>query len=198
MQLKQQIWSQNNIISYSTELGKSAEKWSSQPYWFQCLYYNRALHNKKNLRVALFSGYPHIYWCKLTTTEVDLYCACNVANCFKFDKSIFWLLKVVRKCSCWPSDIPVGKHASDDNIEWNHKGQTLWRSIHVETDISICSHAHCRNSHSSLLLSVKHVNHTYFSAMQVDTTKKVTVTITWLFRCKDYMVIASRNCGNSS
>ena len=53
----------------STKLGKSAEKmiqpWPDQPYWFQCPCHNIALHNKDNLnlRVALFSGYPHIYRC---------------------------------------------------------------------------------------------------------------------------------------
>ena len=57
--------------------------WPDQPYWFQRLRYNIAMHNF-NLRVALLSGYPQIYRCTLTTTEVDLYC--SVANCFKFDE----------------------------------------------------------------------------------------------------------------
>ena len=42
---------------------------------------------------------------------------------------------------------------------------------------------------TSLLLLVTHINHTHFSAMQADTSKKVTVTR--LLRCKHYMVIAS-------
>ena len=72
------------------------------------------------------------------------------------------------------------------------RGQTLWRSIHLETDIITCRQ-HCRNSHSSLLPSVMHVNHTHFSTMQADTSKKVTVIGCW--RCKHYMVIASSQAG---
>ena len=41
----------------------------------------------------------------------------------------------------------------------------------------------------SILLSVTPVNYTNFSAKQTDASEKVTVT--WLLRCKHYMVIAS-------
>ena len=37
-------------------------------------------------------------------------------------------------------DIPVAKHPNDNNIESNHQRSTLWRSIHLETDITTCSH----------------------------------------------------------
>ena len=68
------------------------------------------------------------------------------------------------------------------------RGKTLWRTVHLETDITTCSHI-AKIHTQAFLLSVTHVNHTYLSAMQADTSEKVTVT--WLLRCKHYIVIAS-------
>ena len=69
--------------------------------------------------------------------------------------------------------------------EVRHCGEAY---INRETDIPTCSHI-AEIYTQVFLLSVTHVNHTHFSAMQADTSKRVTVT--WLLRCKHYMVIAS-------
>ena len=44
----------------------------------------------------------------------------------------------------------------------------MWRSIHLETDITTCSHI-AELKHFG---SVTHVNHTHFAAMQADTSEK--------------------------
>ena len=74
-------------------------------------------------------------------------------------------------------------------LDQTTRGQTLWRSIHLEMDITTCSHIAEIHAQAFCWLSVTHVNHIYFSAIQADTSEKVTVT--WLLRCKHYMVIAS-------
>ena len=73
-------------------------------------------------------------------------------------------------------------------LDQTTRGPTLWRSVHLEMDITICSHI-AEIHAQAFCFSVTHVNHTYFSAMQADTSEKVTVT--WLLKCKHYMVIAS-------
>ena len=86
------------------------------------------------------------------------------------------------------------------HVQQNKNGALMQSLLIKPPEVRHCRKAYiwrltsdCRNSHSSLLLSVMHVNHIHFSAMQADTSKKVTVT--WLLRCKQYMVIASSRAG---
>ena len=65
--------------------------------------------------------------------------------------------------------------------------------MHLETDITTCSHIAEIETQACMLLSVMHVNHTHSSAMQADTSKKVKVT--WLLRCKHHIVKASTQAG---
>ena len=80
--------------------------------------------------------------------------------------------------------------------EVRHCG-TLWDIVEKHTSIvrltSLLVVTLPKFTLKSFLLSLTHVNHTHFSAMQADTSKKVTVT--WLLRCKHYMVIASSQAG---
>ena len=67
-----------------------------------------------------------------------------------------------------PSDIPGGKHAGDKNIESNHQRSDeayIWRLTSLlvaEIETQACC------------FQCTHVNDTHFSAMQADTSKRVT------------------------
>ena len=83
----------SSAASWAEQMLLASSAWSSQGLTSHTVSSAYVItEDNFNLRVALFSGYPQIYRCTLTTTTVDLFC--SVANCFKFDKSIFWLLNV--------------------------------------------------------------------------------------------------------
>ena len=64
------------------------------------------------------------------------------------------------------------------------RGQTLWRSVHLETDVTTCSHIEIDNS------AFSDARKSYL--FLCNTSKKVIVT--WL-RCKHCMAIASSQAG---
>ena len=56
------------------------------------------------------------------------------------------------------------------------RGHTLWRSVHMENDITTCSHI-VKIHTQVFFLSVAHANRTHFSTMQADTSKKATQSL---------------------
>ena len=58
------------------------------------------------------------------------------------------------------------------------RGQTFWRSVNLETDITTCSHMH-NLLKLTILLSVTHVNHTHFCAIRKSQSHGLDANIEW-------------------
>ena len=72
-----------------------------------------------------------------------------------------------------PSDIPGGKHAGDKNIESNHQRSDIMLK-HTSGDWHNYLYHIAEIETQACCFQWMYVNHTHFSAMQADTSKKVT------------------------